>query len=103
MIGAGHDAIDRSPTYPTRLGYRTIATWCAAVYDDTVANSLDRRELQPRTRRHMEIGRWAARHGFVQAEHRAKWRRDCEAWFGDNNVDILLTPALATSPPATER
>ncbi len=102
LIGAGHDAIDRSPTYPTRLGYRTIATWCAAVYDDVTANELDRRELQPRTRRHMEIGRWASRHGFVQAEHRAKWRRDCEAWFGDNNVDVLLTPALATSPPAAE-
>ncbi len=102
LIGAGHDAIDRSPSYPTRLGLRTIATWCAAVYDDATANGLDRRELQPRTRRHIEIGRWASRHGFVQAEHRAKWRRDCEAWFGDNKVDVLLTPALATSPPAAE-
>jgi amidase len=102
LLGAGHDAIDRSPTYPTRLGYRTIATWCAAVYDDAVANGLDRRELQPRTRRHMEIGRWASRHGFVQAEHRARWRTDCEAWFADHNVDMLLTPALATSPPPAE-
>jgi amidase len=102
LLGAGHDAVDRSPTYPTRLGYRVMATWCAGVYEDAIADGLDRRELQPRTRRHMEIGRWASRHGFVQEEHREKWRTDCEAWFADHNVDVLVTPALAASPPAAE-
>jgi amidase len=102
LLSAGHDAVDRSPTYPVRLGYRVLATWCAAVYDDVAAEHLEGRQLQPRTRRHMEIGRWASRHGFVQEVHRAAWRDDCERWFADHKVDVLLTPALATSPPLAE-
>jgi amidase len=102
LLAAGHDAVDRSPSYPTRLGMRTMATWCAAVYDDAMANGLDRRQLQSRTRRHMELGRWAHRHGFVREEHRLRWRTDCERWFAENNIDVLLTPALATSPPPAE-
>jgi amidase len=102
LIGAGHDAIHRSPAYPMRLGYRTIATWCAAVYDDAVAAGLERRQLQARTRRHMDIGRWAKRYGFVQPEHRSAFRTDCEAWFARHGVDVLVTPALATTPPPAD-
>lgn len=102
LLAAGHDAVDRSPTYPVRLGPRVIATWCAAAWADIEADDTDARKLQPRSRRHVTIGRWAARHGFIAEEHREKWRAYCEEWFVDGNVDVLLTPALASTPPAAE-
>jgi amidase len=61
---------------------------------------MPRRELQPRTRRHAAIGAWAARRGFVQDRHREAYREQCRQWFADNKVDVLLTPALASTPPA---
>jgi len=100
LISAGHDAINRNPAYPTALGPRVIATWCAAVDRDVDAAQMPRRELQPRTRRHAAIGAWAARRGFVQDRHREAYREQCQQWFADNKVDVLLTPALASTPPA---
>jgi amidase len=97
LIAAGHDTIERNPVYPTRLGFQTIATWCAGAACD--ADGLDIAALNPRTRRHIALGRWAQRRGFVREEHRERWRERCEAWFADNNVDILMTPALASTPP----
>jgi amidase len=99
VIGAGHDAMVRHPSYPTRLGMRTIATWCAAVYRDATDAGLDRAALAPRTQRHLALGAWALKHGWVREEHRQQWRDRCIAWFADNNVDVLMTPALASSPP----
>ena len=97
LIGAGHDTTVRHPTYPTMLGLRTIATWCAGAAVD--AEDLDRSALQARTRRHVALGAWAIRHGYVQEEHRERWRERCLAWFSDNGVDVLITPALAATPP----
>lgn len=99
LVQAGHDAVDRSPVYPIRLGSRTIATWCAAAYRDVDEAGVDRSALRPRTRRHVAIGKWAVGHGYVQDEHRAQWRDRCTAWFADNEVDVLVTPALASTPP----
>jgi amidase len=97
LIAAGHDTIERNPSYPPRLALQTIATWCAGAAGD--AEGLDRAALNPRTRRHVAFGRWAQRRGFVREEHRVRWRERCEAWFADNNIDILMTPALASTPP----
>ncbi|HEY1484610.1 MAG TPA: amidase family protein [Micromonosporaceae bacterium] len=97
LIAAGHDTVVRNPTYPTRLGLQTIATWCAGAAAD--AANLDQAALQSRTRRHVALGKWAQRHGYVQEEHRVRWRERCEAWFADNAIDVLMTPALAGSPP----
>jgi amidase len=102
LVGAGHSAVHRSPTYPTRLGLRTIATWCAGAFADADAAGMDRAALHPSTRRHVALGAWALRHGFVQEEHRASWRRQCIAWFADNEIDVLMTPALATTPPRAQ-
>ncbi len=99
VVEAGHDTTMRDPVYPTRLGLRTIATWCAAVDADITAAGIDRSTLTPRSRFHARIGAWAQRHGYVQEEHRREWRARCEAWFSDHNIDILMTPALASTPP----
>jgi amidase len=99
VVGAGHDTVVRDPVYPTRMGLRTLATWFAAVDADVKAAGIDRSTLTPRSRRHAALGAWAVRHGYVQEEHRRQWRTRCEAWFADNDVDILMTPALASTPP----
>jgi amidase len=97
LVAAGHDTAVRHPIYPTRLGLQTFATWCAGAAAD--AEGLDRAALNPRTRRHIALGAWAQRHGYVQEAHRVRFRDRCLAWFADQNVDILMTPALASSPP----
>jgi len=98
LVTAGHDAVGASPRYPTGLGLRGMATWFAAAYRDVELAGRDRAQLQPRTRRHVAIGEWAWRRGLVRERDRAAWRTYCEQWFGQGH-DVLLTPALAATPP----
>ncbi|OLB78632.1 MAG: amidase [Actinobacteria bacterium 13_2_20CM_2_71_6] len=98
LIGAGHDAVSASPPYSTRLGLRGLATWFGVAYRDVEAAGLDRATLQPRSQRHIAIGEWAWKRGLVREQDRTAWRTDCEAWFA-SGYDVLLTPALATTPP----
>lgn len=102
LVAAGHDTVQRSPGYPTSLGLRTIATWCAAARLDAESGGVDVAALQARTRRHVSLGAWALRHGYVREEYRDRFRADCLAWFERYGVDVLLTPALASSPPAAD-
>jgi amidase len=102
LISAGHDAVGTGPKYPASLGLRGLATWFAAAYRDVELAGLDPAQLQPRTRRHVAVGEWAWRRGLVREQHRAAWRADCEAWFA-GGYDVLLTPALASTPlPAVD-
>jgi amidase len=100
LVGVGHDAVNASPTYPNALGLRGLATWFGAAHTDVTQAGLDVRTLQPRTRRHVALGAWANRRGLVRESDRAGWRARCEDWFGQ--YDALLTPALASTPPAAE-
>lgn len=102
LVAAGHDAVRAEPTYPTRLGIKGMATWFAGAYLDAEAAALDVAMLQPRTRRHIALGRAAMRRGLVREEDRAAWRQRCQEWFSDGRYDVLVTPALATAPPAAE-
>ena len=52
-----------------------------------------------RTRRHVALGEWAQRRGYVREADRAAWRRRSVDFFADHSVDLLLTPALASAPP----
>jgi amidase len=100
LVGAGHDAIGADPVYPTALGLRGLATWFAAAYREADGAGLDLAALQPRTRQHVRLGRWAWKRGLVQEAHRAAWRERSIAYFAEHRVDLLLTPALAATPPA---
>jgi amidase len=100
LLGAGHDTLRASPSYSTRLGLRGLATWFAAAYRDAEAAGLDRAALQPRTRRHIALGEWAWRRGYVRESDRARWRDQCLAFF--DSYDLLLTPALAAAPPPAD-
>jgi amidase len=97
LVEMGHDATDAGPAYPVSLGLRTLATWFATAHSDVAAAGLDVRTLQRRTRRQVAVGGWADRLGLVREADRANWRARCEEWFSQH--DVLLTPALASTPP----
>jgi amidase len=99
LVAAGHDAVGADPVYPTGLGLRGMATWFAAAYRDIDGAGLDPRALQPRTRRHAAMGRWAWNRGYVRESDRANWRDRSIGFLSDGSFDLLLTPALAAAPP----
>ncbi|MGW1060921.1 amidase [Micromonospora rubida] len=99
LAAAGHDAVPADPVYPTRLGLQGLATWFAAAAADVRAAGLDRRDLQRRNRRHVALGEWAHRRGYVREADRIAWRERSIGFFADHSVDLLLTPALAGPPP----
>ncbi|HYN97402.1 MAG TPA: amidase family protein [Pilimelia sp.] len=100
LVGAGHDAVTADPVYPVALGVRGLATWFAAAYRDVAAAGTDVRALQPRSRRHVAVGRWAWDKGYVREADRAGWRERCLAFFDGGSFDLMITPALAAAPPA---
>jgi amidase len=99
LVGAGHDTVTADPVYPVKLGAAALATWFASAYREVEAAGLDRSALQPRTRRHAQLGKIAWDRGWVRQEQRDGWRERSIQFFADRNVDVLLTPALASTPP----
>jgi amidase len=101
LVRAGHDTLTADPRYPTSLGLRVLATWFASAYRESA--QLDVARLQPRTRQHIRLGRWAWRSGLVRQADRDAWRETSIKFFADRGIDLLLTPALATAPPPAEQ
>jgi amidase len=99
LAAAGHDAVTVDPAYPVSLGLSGIATWLAMAAREVEAGDLDRRSLQRRSRRHVTLGEWALRRGYVREADRAAWRDRSIGFFTDNSIDLMLTPALAAAPP----
>ena len=99
LVELGHDAVRADPVYPPSLGMKGLATWFAAPYREVEAAGLEVSTLQPRNRRHIEIGERAWRRGLVRDEDREAWRERCLDWFTDGRFDVLVTPALAAAPP----
>ncbi len=100
LAAAGHDTVPADPSYSTALGLQGLATWFAAAAADVQAAGLDRRSLQKRNRRHVRLGEWVQRRGYVHPSARADWRERSIGLFTDHSIDLLLTPALASIPPA---
>ncbi|MFC0004523.1 amidase [Micromonospora siamensis] len=99
LAAAGHDTVPADPVYSTSLGLQGMATWFAAAAADVRAAGLDTSTLQRRSRRHVALGEWAQRRGYVKEADRAAWRERAIGFFADHSVDLLLTPALAAAPP----
>ncbi|HEX5595834.1 MAG TPA: amidase family protein [Micromonosporaceae bacterium] len=99
LVTAGHDVVTRDPVYPFSLGLCGLATWFAGAARDVQEAGIDRSTLQPRSRRHVALGEWALRRGYVREADREAWRAQSIGFFNDNSVDLLLTPALAGVPP----
>ncbi|MBU2668839.1 amidase [Actinoplanes bogorensis] len=100
LVQAGHDTVTANPSYPQTLGIGTLATWFASAYREAEAYTLA--ELQPRTRQHIRMGKWALRAGLVRQSQRDAFREKSIQFFADNNLDLLLTPALASAPPPAD-
>lgn len=98
LVTAGHSAHRAELYYPQSLGLATIATWLACAHLD--ARNFDLAELQPRTRRHAELGRRTQR--WVRESDREGWRDRVLGWLSDGRYDLLVCPALATVPPLAE-
>ncbi len=94
---AGHDVeVTRFP-YPANP-IPMFARWFAGVAKD--AEGLDDSKLQPRTLRHVKLGRQALTKGWVKERDTDRLEADARAFFADH--DILLTPMLARSAPKAE-
>jgi len=102
LIGAGHDTVTADPAYSTKLGLIVTATWFASAYREAEAAGLDLKALQPRTRQHIRLGKMVWNRGYVRQEQRDAWRETSIKFFADHNIDVLLTPALAATPPPAE-
>jgi amidase len=101
LVQAGHDTVTAEPRYPQTLGIGVLATWFAAAALES--ESMDVSQLQPRTRRHIQLGRVARRSGLVRQSQRDGWRDRSINFFADSSIDLLLTPALASAPPLAKQ
>jgi amidase len=102
LAGAGHDTVTADPVYPAALGLAGLFTWFAAAYREADGAGLDLSALQPRSRQHVRLGRMAWNRGLVRESQRTAWRDRSIAFFAEHGVDLLLTPALATTPPPAD-
>ncbi len=98
LVGRGHDVVTADPAYPRRIAAVTMATWLAIANGESAA--VDPEGLQPRTRRHAALGALVRRRGPVADSARADWRARCVSWFDDRRFDLMVLPAIPTSPPA---
>ncbi len=98
LARAGHTVEHADPPYPARFTPAVLGHWFAGAESDTVG--LDRRRLEPRTRRHASLGKLARRLGLVDEKHRAGWRRAHEPFF--RRYHVLITPGLARPPIAVD-
>jgi amidase len=75
-----------------------LARWFAGTAAD--ARGLDESLLNPRTRTHARLGRWARRLGFLRPGPVARSRSKITRFFDD--YDLLITPTLAQSGPKAD-
>lgn len=100
LVEAGHDSVRADPAYPMKLGLKGVATWFAAAWRDVEGAGIAPESLQRRSQRHLRWGKLAWDRGYVKEADRLDFRAGCEAFFADGKYDLLLTPALARTPPA---
>jgi len=97
---AGHTVVEHTGRYPMSLGFAIIATWYAAAAAE--ADGLDPRRLERRTRALARAGRLLTALRLDGSAARERWAvHGADQWFGD--VDVLVTPTLATVPPRAVR
>ncbi|GAB7040464.1 MULTISPECIES: amidase [Catenuloplanes] len=102
LIAGGHTAVAKDPVYPVALGLRGLATWFGASWTEANNRGVAIGSLQRRSRRHVRLGKFTTRRGYVREADREAWRDRSIAFFADHGVDLLLTPALAATPPAAD-
>jgi amidase len=100
LSGAGHRVRRADPPYTGALARTGVLWWAALVAEEAEAmvraGTLDPRRLEPRTRRHVAVGRGALRLRVAREGDLEAWRRRAERFM--EGFDLLLAPALARPP-----
>jgi amidase len=91
----GHGIVRVDPPYSQATANAAVAWYTAATADETA--TVDESRLEPRQRRHAQIGRAVQRLGLVRDSDRDRWKERLAAFFSAH--DLLLTPVLTTTPP----
>lgn len=89
----GHRTVTAKMPYPPNMT-AAFARWFAGTAAD--AADLDPALLQPRTRRHVAIGRAIERAGLVRESQVQRLEARIRRFFADH--DVILTPSLAQPP-----
>jgi amidase len=95
---AGHYVTDATPNYG-QFGHALLARWLAG--PGKPANRFDWTQLEPRTRIHLRAGHVVRSAGLVRQRAKRSWIARAEGFFAQH--DVLITPTLATMPPAAQR
>jgi amidase len=96
----GHEVIERSPAYGM-LQLDFVQTWFRGIYEDSLEIP-DRTKLEPLTRQMAGAGRYAVpprRRATLLRKREASTARMLALW---NEVDVLMTPALAKTAIAAK-
>ncbi|WP_375497838.1 amidase [uncultured Jatrophihabitans sp.] len=96
LHGEGHVVEPADPHYGQLIALSELARWTAGTELDARLTR-DRDQLAVRTARHAAAGRALLGLGFPHERGRRRWLHRAERFFADH--DVLLTPALAQSPP----
>ena len=94
LADAGHEVAKADPPYSQSAANAIVAWFCASLADET--KGLDEARLEPRQRRHAQIGRTLERLGRVRQKDRDKWKQRCAEFFSKH--DILVTPVMSKQP-----
>ena len=94
LRAAGHEVTAADPPYSQRTANAIVAWFCASTADQTA--DLDEARLEPRQRRHAQLGRTFERLGRVRQRDRDRWKERTGEFFA--RFDVLLTPAMTSMP-----
>lgn len=97
LADCGYDVTPVDLSYPTSSALAATTRWLAGTAADL--DGLDRSQVLRRTRRHAAFGRVVARAGLTRESWAQSWRATAREFFTSH--DVLLTPALARTPPSS--
>ena len=91
---AGHRVVRADPPYSQAVAAAVVAWYTASTADETAG--LDESGLEPRQRRHAQLGRVAQRLGMVRDGDRDRWQDQVARFLSD--FDVLITPVTTAEP-----
>lgn len=100
LAARGHRVSPVRVPYPISAALTVVLRWHAVAAADAAAMGADPDRLQPRTRRHAQLGRLATRLGLVRPGPVTAFEQRLRAMFRD--VDVLITPVLTGAPLAAD-
>jgi amidase len=98
LLDAGHEVARADPPYTQSAANAIVAWFTASTADET--KGLDERLLEPRQRRHAQIGRRLEGLGRVREKDRDRWKQRAGEFF--SKFDVLVTPVMTKQPLAAE-